>query len=45
MTSRGQDRARWQLLASFHVCDTILGLRLAQYNWMFDLTTFIQASV
>jgi hypothetical protein len=27
------------------VCDTIEGLRLVYYDWLFDLTTFIQASV
>jgi acetone carboxylase gamma subunit len=41
----GQDRARWHFLASLYVCDTIEGLRLVYYDWLFDLTTFIQASV
>ena len=41
MTSRGQDREK----ASLHVCDTIEGLRQAYYDWLFDLTTFIEGSV
>ena len=32
-------------LASLHVCDTIVGLRLAYYDWLFELTILIQASV
>ena len=31
-------------LASLHVCDTIEGLRLVYYDWLFDLRTFIQTS-
>jgi hypothetical protein len=47
MTSREQAWARsgkMATLASLHECDTIEGLRLTYYDWLFDLTTFIQAS-
>jgi hypothetical protein len=35
----GQNLLSRHFVASRHVCDTIEGLRLAYYDWLFDLTS------
>jgi hypothetical protein len=35
----GQNLLTTHFLASLHVCDTIEGLILAYYDWLFDLTS------
>jgi hypothetical protein len=35
----GQNFPTKYFLASLHVCDTIEGLILAYYDWLFDLTS------
>jgi hypothetical protein len=41
----GKNLLTRHFLASLHACDTIEGLMLAYYDWLFDLRTFIQVSV
>ena len=41
----GQNLLFRHFLASLHVCDTMEGLRLVYYDWLFDLRTFIQVYV
>ena len=41
----GQNLLTRHFLASLLVCDTIEGLRLVYYDWLFELRTFIQVSV